>query len=70
MDKKNILPYTLAAVSGLRAELGPGKEGTLTAAAYLGRGGTLYTRVGWLFAPLSLVFTALAAACLLQLRRR
>lgn len=57
-------------LGGLRAELGPGKEGTLTAEAYLGGGGTFYTRYGWLFAPLALAFTALAAAFLLLRARQ
>ncbi|OGR42140.1 MAG: hypothetical protein A2X35_06660 [Elusimicrobia bacterium GWA2_61_42] len=47
-----------------RAELETGKEGALVAEAWLGGGGTFYTRAGWLFAPFSFVF-ALGAAALL-----
>lgn len=52
-------------LGGLRARLWNGQEGTLVATAYLGGGGTFYTRCGWLIAPLMLVFTALAAVLLL-----
>ncbi|MCM2268226.1 MAG: hypothetical protein NDI60_10695, partial [Elusimicrobiales bacterium] len=48
-----------------RAELEPGREGVLVAAAYAGPGGTFYTRFGWTLAPLCLLFTLAAAALLL-----
>ncbi len=51
-----------------RAALANGKEGTLTASAYVGPGGTFYTRWGWLFAPACLVFTLAAAVMLLAWR--
>lgn len=48
------------------ATLASGKEGVLVSTAYLGKGGTFYTRLGWLAGPLCLAFTlgasALAAA--------
>ncbi len=52
-----------------RAELANGREGVLVAEARLAPGGTCYTRLGWLLAPLSLLFT-LAAAALLVLRKK
>jgi apolipoprotein N-acyltransferase len=44
-----------------------GREGVLTATAYVGPGGTFYTRLGWLAGPLCLAFT-LAAALLAAAR--
>ena len=48
----------------VRAELATGKEGALTAAVYVGDGGTFYTRAGWLFAPFAFAFALAAAAWL------
>jgi apolipoprotein N-acyltransferase len=50
------------------ATLASGKEGVLLAAAYIAKGGTFYTRLGWLAGPLCLAFT-LAAACLAAAER-
>ena len=52
-----------------RAELATGKEGVLTGTAYLRAGGTFYTRLGWLFAPLALAVTAAALLFVLFKRK-
>jgi len=52
-----------------RATLANGLEGVLVAEARLGPGGTFYTRLGWLLAPFSLLFT-LAAAGLFLFRKK
>lgn len=51
-----------------RASLESGAEGVLAAEARLGPGGTFYTRLGWLFAPLAFALT-LAAAALVILKK-
>lgn len=52
----------------VKAQLENWKTGTLTGIAYLAKGGTFYTRAGWLFAPLSLLLTAAAAFLLWRTR--
>ncbi|MBI5743993.1 MAG: hypothetical protein HY952_05540 [Elusimicrobia bacterium] len=47
-----------------RASLAMGREGVLTATAYAGPGGTFYTHLGWLLAPLCFLFTLAAGALL------
>jgi apolipoprotein N-acyltransferase len=49
-------------LGGVRAELAAGKRGALTAEAYIGNGGTFYTRAGWVFAPFAFAFALAAAA--------
>jgi len=51
------------------ATLANKKEGVLTASAWLGDGGTFYTRSGWLLAPFSFLFT-LGAFALAALKRK
>jgi apolipoprotein N-acyltransferase len=49
----------------VRASMANGLEGVLTGKAYMLDGGTFYSRRGWLFAPIALALTLLAAALLL-----
>ena len=56
------LSQVIDRTGALRASLETGREGALTATAYLGGGGTFYTRFGWLLAPFASLFTLAAAA--------